>query len=100
MISLLFSDLEVKAGGDHFNCRYSLRAYHWWTPTQDPGLEYTGFPDANNEVDFQEKCRITTDFLGLHFIGESLGKRRNIEISSSIPLLFRPHCRENPAFIL
>ena len=67
---------------------------------QGPGLEYPGFPDANNEVDFQEKCRITTDFLGLHFISESLGKRRNIEISSSIPLLSQRLCRENPAFIL
>ena len=67
---------------------------------QGPGLEYPGFPDANNEVDFQEKCRITTDFLGLHFISESLGIRRKIEISSSIPLLSQRLCRENPAFIL
>lgn len=98
-MSPLFSNLEVKAGGDHFNCRYSLRAYHWWAPMRDPGLEYTGFPDANNEVDFQERWRIATYFLGLYFISERLGKRRNIEISSSIPLFFRCRCRENPAFI-
>lgn len=66
---------------------------------QDPGLEYTGFPDANNKIDFQERWRIAADFLGLYFISERLGKRRNIEMSSSIPLFFRCCCRENPAFI-
>ena len=45
---------------------------------QDPGLEYTGFPDANNEIDFQERWRIAADFLGSYFISERLGKRRNI----------------------